>query len=170
MAEEKNIRPTSKKKVTRRKVATVNLPVFGAIVEELFRFANKQQAHKQITALKQHFILAKDQEENQNPPSVKLWIKGFALTEDEIAKGYTGNFAMIRYRPTEEGNKFTLYAEKIPAPVSQHPQRKRKKQPHPDWGHYILRRIKKGETFQDIEEARALLINYTRNIRKLLSH
>lgn len=131
--------------------ATIEKPVIEAVVNELFRFETPKQAVDQLEAIRSSFITSREQTED-NKVSVRLWIKGYALTEDEIKEGYLGHFATIRYKEVK-GKKIALYAEKDNVPLKTHPQKKRQKARHPNWGHPILRGVKKKKTYKTIEEA-----------------
>lgn len=50
-------------------------------------------------------------------------------------------------------DKFTISATKINSELKFHPQRKRPKNKHPDWGHPILRDIHKKRLYFSLEEA-----------------
>ncbi|MCB2082094.1 MAG: hypothetical protein KDD76_05605 [Rickettsiales bacterium] len=141
----------------RKRYASVKAPVVEASIGGMFRFSDKVQAIKQLDALKERFIISKDQEENAAHPSLRMWIKDYQVTTAEKSKGYTGNYAIIRCKELE-GKKYTLYAEKEEVDYKYHPQKKRRKQKHPDWGHPMLRQVKKGLVYTDVEEARAVLM------------
>lgn len=140
---------------SKKRYASASLPLMEAILNTLFRFSKEEQALKQLEELRERFILSKEQEDDNL--SVRLWISDFSLTEEEIAQGYLGNFAVIRHRKIGDG-KFTLYPEKLEIELKNHPQKKRPKRAHPDWGHPILRVIKKKPVFQSVEDAHALLM------------
>ncbi len=90
------------------------------------------------------------------PASVRLWIRGFDLSEEEREKGGRGNFAYIRCVPKDEG-KYTLRVEKDPVSVRKHPERNRPKRSHPDWGHPLMRPVKNKTIFDNIDEPREIL-------------
>lgn len=85
-----------------------------------------------------------------------LWIKGFGLSPDEAEAGFTGHYAEMRVVPTEKG-LFTLEATRVERPLEKHPQRKRPPERHPNWGHPILRAVKKGKLYTTLEAASAEL-------------
>ncbi len=136
-------------------VATVNNPTIEAIVNEFFRLASKEQAIERLETIKEYFIVSKDQEEDQSDPSVRLWIKGYAVTPGQEEKGGLGNFALVKCRQTPRG-KWMLYAIREEVEVNKHPQKRRPKQRHPNFGHPLLRMVKKKTVFASVEEARAL--------------
>ena len=133
----------------RKKLASVRQPTIEATLKRLFRFATHEQALQKLASIRKHFVLSRQQEEDQ--PSVRLWIQGFALNGKERTQGYVGNFCLIRIK--EEDGHHLLYGTKDSAPLHQHPKRDRSGNPHPNWGHPLLRKIKKGSTFPSVEAA-----------------
>lgn len=140
----------------RNRYANMNNPVFQAVISGMFSFKSEQQAVDQINQIKTSYIISKEQPENSKQASVILWIKGFNISPEEDDKGFMGNFALISYRKTEEG-RFTITATKLESDGQYHPQRKREKLSHPNWGHPILRSVKKKRVYPTIEEAQAEL-------------
>ncbi len=148
----KNVTPKKQKK---KKIATMLHPTLQAIVHELFRFEDKDIALGRLKSLKENFIVSKEQPADDLPdgPYVRLWIKGYSISKKQKIQGAKGNYALIGVREVEK--RFTLYAIKEDVAVKVHPQRKRPKQQHPDWGHPILRNIRKEEKhiFNTLEAA-----------------
>lgn len=137
--------PTPKNK----KTATSVHPTINAVLKELYRFANEEQALSRIRQLKEHFVASKLSAEKPN--TAVLWIRGYALTPEESKQGYTGNYAIISAK--KQGGKYVLAATKLATELGVHPQRKRPKKQHPDWGHPILRDIKKKRNYDSAAEA-----------------
>jgi hypothetical protein len=138
-----------------RIVATEAHPIIDACTHELFRLETDEQAIKRLENIAHNFIIAKKQlEEDQF--SVSLWIKGYSVSKEEKEQGYLGNFATLRYRKT--GAKLTIYAEKDEVELKLHPQKKREKQKHPNWGHPLLRQIKKELKYTEPEEPQELFM------------
>ena len=137
-----------------RKIATIKNPTIEATVNGLYRFENEKQALDRIQTLRDNFIISKTQDDDDS--TTFLWIKGFEITDKESEAGYLGNFAEIQIKKLEDG-KFALGAEKVETDIKNHPQKKRPKQAMPNWGHPILRKIKKGEKFEEVEPAQELL-------------
>lgn len=140
-----------------RKYATANHPTIEALVHGLYRYKERKQALARFKNIAEHFVLSKDQPnaEAEDPVCV-FWIKGFAVTEDEAAKGFTGHFVEMRLATLGSGI-FTLAASKVEKPLSAHPQKKRLISKHPNWGHPIMRAVKKGKVYPTIEAASAEL-------------
>lgn len=132
-----------KKKELKKKIATLKHPTLQAIVDEKFRFEDKESALNRLESVKRHFILSKDQPEENLPdgPYVRLWIKGYSINKKQKVHGALGNFALIGVRKVQK--RWTLYAIKEDVEIKKHPQRKRPKLQHPDWGHPILRTVTK---------------------------
>ncbi len=140
-----------------RKYATANHPTIEALVHALYRYPTMEKARERFEHLTQHFVLSKEQPESTaENPAAHLWIKGFAVTEDETAKGFTGHFAEIRIATTDKG-LFTLTATRVEKPIGSHPQKKRLTSKHPNWGHPVMRAVKKKKRYETIEEANAEL-------------
>lgn len=136
--------------------ATIRSPIVEAASKGLFRFNTRAQAVHQLDEIRRQCIVAKEQPEEGQNPVLRLWVKGFAITEDEEKQGYHGNYALLHVAPLADG-KWTLIAKKEEMPLKQHPQRVRKKQTHPNWGHPILRKIKKNHIWPTVEEAQNAL-------------
>ena len=134
-----------------KKHATVGNPTVNAVLKSLFRFANEQQALDRLQQIKEHFVTSKHSAAAESAHSAIIWVRGFDVTENEKSQGYTGNYALIACK--QLGDKFTLSATKLESELKFHPQRKRPKQKHPDWGHPILRGIKKKRVFASAREA-----------------
>ncbi|HCR85458.1 MAG TPA: hypothetical protein DIV86_02155 [Alphaproteobacteria bacterium] len=141
----------------RLRLATEKHPTIEAIITDLFRFETKEQAETRIKAIKEHFIIsAKLPKDSRDSNVLKLWIRGYMISDDEEKQGYLGNYAAFRVVQLKD-KKFTIRAEKQNIALKYHPQRKRPKRKHPDWGHPALRLVKKGEIFETLEEANKLL-------------
>ena len=139
----------------KKKLADIQFPTIATVMDQLLRLGNEQQAIDFLQNIETHFVISRYQinEENKRH-SVILWIKDYDVTPEEDAKGYIGNFAAITYKAV--GKKLTLYPTKIFLDLKQHPQRKYiNTQKHPNWGHPILKAIKKKKTYKTIEAAHA---------------
>jgi len=140
-----------------KKNATAVHPSIKAVLKGLYRFANEEQALRRIHDLKEHFVTSKlSTGEAASPNTAIIWIRGYEVTEKEAEEGFTGNYALIA--PKKIGEKYTVAAQKIASELKFHPQRKRPKQKHPDWGHPILRDIKKKRVYESIEQANSELM------------
>jgi hypothetical protein len=112
-----------------------------------------------LNVLRNQFVISRTQdgEEPVDPlESVRLWIRGYALTEQEMLDGFRGHFARIRVVRLDS-ERYTLVAEKLEVPLQYHPQKQRPPRKHPDWGHPILRAARKGKVYETGEKARAEL-------------
>lgn len=142
--------------VIQKRLATEKNPTIEAIINGLFRLETNDQAIDKITALKENFIISSKLPPSEIEGGIKLWIRGYKITEDEEKEGYLGNYAEISTLELADG-KFTITAKKLDIKLKFHPQRKRPKKKHPDWGHPCMRLIKKGKTFETIEDAQKVL-------------
>lgn len=139
----------------KRRIAAADLPVMEATLKQLFKFQTLEQALGRLNQIREEFEIAHVQE-TEDGPVVKLWVKGFSLTDEELKKGALGNYALIRPRKVQEGH-FILHAEKQDVDVSKHPQRARPQQKHPNWGHPVLRAVKKKKQYDTLLEAQGEL-------------
>lgn len=142
-------------KQKQRKYATTRHPLIEAVVEGLFQLETKKQAEARMKELRDSFVFSRDQVEDE-PEAARLWIRGYGLSDDEKKQGYRGHFGIIRIFEKDDG-KWTLLTEKEDVPLDKHPQKERPKQAHPDWGHPLLREVKKGSVYESVDEAYALL-------------
>jgi len=138
------------------KTATIEDPFIAASIEARFRFADIGQAQNALDKIIRNFLLAKDSppvDENGKHNAIKIFIRGFAVGEEEKAKGYRGNFALISIKKVS-GGRFALIGEKLDIDVSHHPERERPKSRYPNWGHPILRAVEKGKIYPDLKHAK----------------
>ena len=134
-----------------RRYATTRQPTIAAIMQGTFRFASKEQAMGHIEILQNSFVLSRQSQE-ESDDRVILWIRGYEVTPKEKKQGYTGNYALVSISKVD-GDKFTLKATKLESELKYHPQRKRPSHNHPNWGHPILRAVKKKRIYATVEEA-----------------
>lgn len=147
-----------------KRYATVKHPTVAAAVEGLYRFADTEQARKRLDELRAHFVISRKFEKEADEHKTEggkdnrlvIWIKGYGVTPEEEKRGFLGHYAVIAVRPAGEG-KYRLLAHKLPIPLPSHPQKKRFPQRHPNWGHPVLRSVKKGKLYKNIDEAQAAL-------------
>jgi hypothetical protein len=143
------------KKVVRDKIlAYARDPIIEAAAYGLFRFPDKKLALEKLEGLRTRYVVPvkKFADVELKTEDLILWVRGFKISEDEKDLGYEGNF--VRISVIEYADSWTLLAEKIPTELKNHPQRRNSKDhKHPNWGHPIMRTIRKGRKFQDIEEA-----------------
>lgn len=139
-----------------RRYATVLHPTIGAVLAGTYRFATEEQARQQLHIFRDHFVLSKHQNEGAHENNILLWIKGYALTPAEKENGWTGNYSAIGIVKRNDG-KYTLEGKKVESDLKFHPQRQRPKHKHPNWGHPILRSVKKQRVYASVEAAQAEL-------------
>jgi len=139
------------------KVATVKHPTIEAIVNEMFRCKTEKEALERLETVKSNFITSRHEPENYDKPAAIIWIKGYDVTSDERKEGYLGNFALVTYKKVKGEDAYTLTATKLEAELSHHPQQKRKKRSMPDWGHPIMRAVRRQRIYNTIETAQAEL-------------
>ena len=122
----------------------------------LFKFTEDRQAVARLDEIKNKFIIAKDQDSSGR--TLKLWIKDYALSDDDIKKGYRGHFGEISIKQVDK-KRCSLHLTKLDVPLASHPQKTRARRSHPDWGHPVLRRLEKNPVFKEPEHAHALLMS-----------
>lgn len=93
---------------------------------------------------------------NEDPRAVELWVKGFDVSKTELTKGYLGHF--VRFSMDDiGGGKATIRVEKIVEDLRIHPATGYPRRRHPNWGHPILRDVKKRKVYKSFEEAVTVL-------------
>lgn len=146
------------RKKNSKRFADMENPHVIAIMEGMLRFTSEQKALEKIEFLRKQFVTSRStpDEAQDEMTSLRMWVKGFGVSKEEEKEGYIGQF--VRITLVKEHNRFTLKAEKTPLSLKYHPQRKFiKTSIHPNWGHPLLRTIKKKKTFKRLEDAEALL-------------
>lgn len=111
-----------------------------AIADGLHSFKSKSEALAKLTKLANMYIISKENE-NLGDNELHLWIDGFEVTPEERNNSLIGNYGLIRV--IEADDLFVLELEKD-VRGSGHPHRKRKMRHHPDFGHPLLRLVRKG--------------------------
>lgn len=129
--------------------ANINNLVISAIVNGLYRFSSEKDALALLNSLKDKFLISKKYE--RFPNEIVLWIKGY-----DLAKSYKGNYASLTV--FEEKSVWHIKCKTLPIDVKFHPQRELVKQQHPNWGHPVLRAVKKKKEYENKEDANAELI------------
>ena len=137
------------------KYASVNNPVIAAAIQGLYSFTNQIQAKKFLKQIIDHHIISKVPEKLDNEAT--MWIKGYELSEEQKYEGYKGNFGIFRV-VQKDRTKFTIAVEKIEVEIKNHPVREYKKKDNPNWGHPVLRAIKKKKIYNKIEDAQRDLL------------
>lgn len=138
-----------------KRIATLTNPTVAAALDGLYRYPDEAAAQAQLARIKEHFIHSRTQP-GEEAGGLRLWVKGYEVSAGERKEGYRGHFAILRV--CKEDKHWTLRAEKDPSPLQQHPQRARPKRSHPDWGHPLLREIKKTLEYPTAAEAGAVLM------------
>lgn len=151
-APSKPSRPKPEKSDDGRVYATTRHPTIAAVIAGNYRYADIDQAKRQLAILRDHFVLSRHQTEEAGEHGIILWIKGYLITPEEKKDGYTGNYAVI-FPVLRPNGKYTLIASKVESELKFHPQRQRPTHKHPNWGHPILRSVKKKRIHDTVEAA-----------------
>lgn len=137
----------------KKKYASVKNPTIEAVISENFRFTNPKQAQARLDALRETFIVSRLPEDiDPNPKELKMWIRGYGLSSSMREKGYIGNYARLEVRRAEQG-KWTIGPVLLSIDKKYHPQRRQPPRRHPNWGHPIMRDIKKERVHYQVETA-----------------
>ena len=138
-----------------KRYASITNPTMNAVVNRLFRLPSEEEARERLELIRSHFILSTKQLPERTHPCVHLWIKGYEVTPQEQEKGVIGNFALISYQKND--GKWVLSATKLETPAELHPQRAQIMRDNPNWGHPVLRSVRKGKHYDTLEDAQSEL-------------
>jgi hypothetical protein len=138
-------------KKSKKSLANAKSPIMDAVIHQRYVFAKKSDALKKIIDISEKFVTSTLAESVAADCTV-IWIRDYEITEAEMAAGCIGNYALLYPDETPDG-KYTVAARKLVIEAAKHPQRKRQKSKHPDWGYWVLRRIKKNWRYGSIDEA-----------------
>lgn len=123
----------------------------AAALNDLYRFRTESSAAQALEKVKRQFTVS-TREELAEEGSIVLWIRDYEVSDEETEKGFLGHFARLKITEREDG-LYTITASKLPVEMKYHPLRKRPTARCPNWGHPILRGIKKGKQYPTIEAA-----------------
>ncbi|WP_165985777.1 AAA family ATPase [Streptomyces sp. YIM 98790] len=127
--------------------ATTRHPTIAAIVTGSYRFRTREEALETLHAITRSFVLSRKLNDREGDPDrPALWITGFALTPEEEAGGVRGHYA--RLGVADRGGRWTITAEKVDTdvlPPFQPRPRPGARPPHPNWGHPVLRRVRRNQ-------------------------
>lgn len=140
----------------KRVYARIESPTMEALAGGHFTFKTQEQAKTQLDKIRRGFVLARQVAmPEMKPEEFVLWIRGWAVSEEEAKQGFLGHYARVGMR--EQDGQWLLTAEKLEIPLKQHPQKQRRKQRHPNWGHPVLRSATSRRWFATAEEAQKQL-------------
>jgi hypothetical protein len=137
---------------SKKQIATFKNPTIAAAINALYRYESLEQAQTMLANIGAHFITAKD----STPTHLKIWVKGGSLlSEAERKQGFLGHYYIFEVGSIE--GRYTVFATKQSVELKKHPEYKRQKQSHPDWGYALLREIKKNKVYKTLEDANKVL-------------
>jgi hypothetical protein len=140
-------------KTPKKKYASVKNPTIQAIVQGNFRFSSDEQAQKRLEVLRDTFVVSRLPEGvDPAPDKLKLWIRGYQLSSEMREEGYKGNYARLEVVALGKG-QWSIQAVALNIEKKYHPQRAPTRQRHPNWGHPILRDVKKKRVHTLVENA-----------------
>lgn len=132
--------------------ASTEIPTVAAAVDELLRLETEAQAIAFLENIAEHHILSREQVPTGKKLTLTLWIRGYDITPAEKKEGALGNFATLAYKQVNK--RWTIYPTKLLLPPEKHPQRQYvARGKHPNWGHPLLKAIKKGKSYATLEDA-----------------
>ncbi len=137
-----------------QRYANVANPHVHALITGRYRFEDEAQAIKKMQYFEKHFTVSNKEKDDNMPEGkacMKLWIKDYHLTDEDMDEGYMGHFAFVTPQMLPTGI-YTLNATKIDIELKYHPRRRRRKERLPNWGHPILRNVKKEKIYATLEE------------------
>ncbi|MBI1274719.1 hypothetical protein GC177_01960 [bacterium] len=140
------------------RIATSQSPWIASVIEGSCHFADEATALKRLEAIKRQFILSKHQPAQDYPrPACILWVKAYEVTEEEAAQGYLGHYAILTVELPNNKGRSPISITKLPSELAMHPQKKRPKTKHPDWGFHVLRGVQQGRHYLTSQEGQQQL-------------
>jgi hypothetical protein len=143
---------TTKSPAKLRYANAANLHI-AAVINGAYRFDTPERAAQKLAAIKKLFTTSRVSEDEVDANSLTLWIRQYDVADTEEAAGFLGNFAKLTIEKIKEEGLYTLVATKVEKPLKNHPLRRRPAARCPNWGHPILRGIKKGKQYPNLELA-----------------
>lgn len=139
--------------MSNQRYANVANPHINALVSGRYRFEHEGQAADKLAFFKESFTTARQEDDPSQPdkPCLVMWIKDYALTKEDEKSGFVGHYVFITPKRMPTGI-YTLETVKLDTELKYHPRRKRKKERLPNWGHPILRSVKKQKHYATLEE------------------
>jgi hypothetical protein len=134
------------------RLAFVGHELVDAALSARYRLPNKAEGTAKLKQLARYFT-----HDSLTDDTLTLWVRGFALTPDEITARFMGHFAVLSLKPINPDDRWTITAEKLEKPLSDHPQKARIQHRHPNWAHPIMATIRKKKLYDSIDAARVVL-------------
>jgi hypothetical protein len=143
------------------RIANIDDPTILAAIQGWFRLTSQAEAMKKLAWIGKHFIRAHEQDAEASgaPSTLRLWIKGFAVTPEERANGYRGHYAHLGIAPID-GGRYAITAEKLLVELARHPQKAPPKMRHPNRGHPVMRAAETGKVFSTVTIIREKLMQF----------
>ncbi|NDU74601.1 hypothetical protein GWI34_18470 [Actinomadura sp. DSM 109109] len=130
--------PPARRPAKRPKYPSVETPRGAELAFGYERRPTREEALARLRQVSAEYTPARPPLGTGDPERPVLWFRGFQVTAEEGERGYKGNYVQMEVEP-REGGQWGIKVEKIPIPLSRHPDRGRPGHPHPNWGHPILR-------------------------------
>jgi hypothetical protein len=132
--------------------AFIKHPIIAAVANELFRFADEEQAKRKMQSIEDMFITSRHTAPDPTVNTHILWVRGWEVSEEEKAQGFLGHYAILSVKPREKKG-YTLCFTKLASELKTHPEKRREVRPHPDWGHPTLRAARNKRVYESEEDA-----------------
>jgi hypothetical protein len=145
--------------VSEQHYASVTNPHVNALVTGRYRFEHEKLAIRKMEYLRKNFTTARQQATEDAPVDKEvlvLWIRDFSVTPEEAEQGFLGHYAFVTPEQLGTGT-YTLACVKLDTELKYHPRRTRKKARLPNWGHPILRAVKKQKHYPTLAAIQAEL-------------
>lgn len=137
-----------------RSVAWVSDAMIQAVLQATYRFAAMSDALDALHTLMRTYELSRAQPLTLEE-GIIFWVRDYDVSPEEEKDGYLGHFMHVRV--AEEAGLFVLRGEKYAVELKYHPQQKRHREAHPNWGHPVMRAIKRKKIYPTLEAAQAEL-------------
>ena len=137
--------------------ASIKAPAIAAAVDGLYSFVSETDAVNLLNLFQENFIVSKNHQTETDKNEKIFWIRGFALSEKKTEDGFKGNFGHFKIKKVSK-KKFTIEVKKLEIELKFHPEKVHQKHRHPNWGHPILRSVKKKKIYETMEAAHKELI------------
>jgi len=135
----------------KERYASIDNIHINAAINGMYRFSSEREAIEKLQYFKSQFTTSKKLADESPPREcVLLWIKDYEVDAKQDRDGYLGNYAFFTYEQLEDNN-YTITTTKLNIDLKRHPRRKRPKANMPNWGHPILRSVKKGKVYPTID-------------------
>ncbi len=145
----------SKKQQQKERYANAANKHIAAAIDRLYKFESEAEAAQKLETIKKIFTTSNQTIDDTPKPCTVLWIKDYEVMPEEEKQGFMGNYAFVTIEEMANGI-FTLSTTKLETELKYHPRQKRyNDEAMPNWGHPILRSVKKQKIYSTLEAVSA---------------